>query len=367
MPTRTLLVGVLSMFDRFIEEGVTPTQHLTLVTLICQDLEIGPSDAFDGYFTDSVLDTLRSLKDPCLHFLGSFITGMDAQAVALATNMRTWKESWIRIAIHVMKHPVSRSQYLLKYQASIWPMIGSREEGFPSGMYRDPESLSHLIRIFGYNVPCSHHLDGEAHILLHLFDKIPSLIIWFDKPAQTSIPLSGRTMNALLTLLVAPNGFHQPAVDALLVHMDRKCLIQLFDIIETVKLSQFALLSILTDICVRLLDDDDRHIICSEEPAAIALCVERALKLPQDYRSVTVIQSLIQRIWKVEGRMQYRRVRTPSENASASAETAAAVAHLLAHLARISVYGSRNSSKLSCARSGGNASPAVGWLPIYCD
>jgi hypothetical protein len=63
----------LEAFDRLILRGVTPTQHRTLVDLICQDIELGPPESFLGWNGLDQLRRLAKLQDPCLQVLAKYI------------------------------------------------------------------------------------------------------------------------------------------------------------------------------------------------------------------------------------------------------------------------------------------------------
>lgn len=359
------LVEVLSAFDRFIERGVTPDEHSTLVTLICQDLELSAPEVFEDYFSPNVLDSLRYVRDPCLKFLALFTAGLDTHLVAYNTDITTLRKSWARIATHTLRHHLPKSEYVLRHHASVWPAMVRDENSRSRAVLRNPEALAHLRRLFEYHVPCQEHHDGEAHVLLHIFEHIPTFYVWFDTPTTMDIPVKGRGMNALLVTLMAPKELLQSPEDVLHSHMDRRLLPQVLALLEDARISQFISLALISDMCMLILEGDT--LIYPEEIAGIVFCTRQALALPHEHRVVGIAPRLLDRIGIMEAKMHEHGGRSTEERAIAAAEAKMIRHTLLSHVACMRVQGLRSSFALSCAQSREPCSPAVGWLSPFVD
>jgi hypothetical protein len=127
-----LLAEALYTFDSLIRRDVTPEQHCKLIDLICQDLALGPPEAFKGCFTDDNLKWIsRHLHDPCLRLLGQFYARLGGDSFYLSSRDidGPLKESWARIATYFMTHPErTSSPSILRLQGALWPVIPNRRE-----------------------------------------------------------------------------------------------------------------------------------------------------------------------------------------------------------------------------------------------
>jgi hypothetical protein len=134
------LMQALYAFDSLISREVTPEQHRKLIDLVCQDLALGPPEAFKGYFTDFVLESLNNLQDPCLRLLVQSCVGSGPYFYFSSQDIDgPLNDSWARIATYLMEHPEGTSSpSILRLQASLWPVIPNRED-LTSISSRDPE------------------------------------------------------------------------------------------------------------------------------------------------------------------------------------------------------------------------------------
>ena len=220
----------------------------------------------------------------------------------------------------------------------------------------------HLQRTFSYSIPCSEHNDSDGHLLLHIL-KIPPSELTLDTRALTTIPMEGRQMEALFIILLhicagykaLPSG--QP-----IGNIDPQCLIQIWELSNVTMSSQYAILSLLSDMSTA-------RWVYPEHVAALSICVTNALLLPPDNRSTSIICPVVWRITRITDQMCLGRRRTEEERHDATIEANRAIAKLNTFRATMEVYGRSNTRLLTCTRPSvsGSLVPAGRWLPVYAD
>jgi hypothetical protein len=110
-----------------------------------------------------------------------------------------------------------------------------------------------------------------------------------------------------------------------------------------------------------------RVIVCSEDLACMSIGVINALDLPSDPRVTPLTPSVVSALLKVKEEMYRRKRRDEWENQAADREATIAINRLMTHLARMKIFGGRNSQILACARNLETHSPAVDWLPMHTE
>jgi len=146
-----------------------------------------------------------------------------------------------------------------------------------------------------------------------------------------------------------------------------ECLSRILEIGKAMRRSQFASLTVLSQLPARIIWQDlNREDVCSEELAAISIGVTNALRLASDRRVALVIPDLISGIRNIKESMYRRNIR-PEENLAADKEATIAVNKLMTHLASMRIVGGQNCRILACAQTRESHSPAVGWLEMLKD
>jgi hypothetical protein len=225
----------------------------------------------------------------------------------------------------------------------------------------------HLKQVFNFQVPCSRHYDGEGHLLLHLFEHVPTCPVSLNMSTFTDTPMTGCSMHPLLVMLM-PLDSDEPPSEHMLKYFDPWCWSQVLEMLRVVKQSQFSLLTSLFEACAFIIAaEQNNFFICSEDVAAISICITKAVELPQDHRITSIIRPLVNRVRRTLRSMRAHTMRSDRANESASREATIAIKRLRTLWASMTVFGDRNRRMISCARSRGACSPAVGWLPAYTD
>jgi len=216
---------------------------------------------------------------------------------------------------------------------------------------------------------CWEHHEFGGHLLLRIFSQVPLCEFPTNVDVFDTFPVGGHLIDALLLLLALSYGYQERASETLLLHLDRQHLSQALELLKVIKGSQVANLALLTGICWRYYIH--RQVgCCSIYPAdvtAISLCIKKALELPLEQKSSILIGGLIENVRWLHSSM------VPCECHQAEGQDAASLAaidvinRLEAHMRTIMVVGRRSCMALSCARTHGSYSPAIGWLPQYTD
>jgi len=358
------LVDVLEKFDML--RGISPQEHLALINLVCQDIELGPREAFVGYISTYRLGVIENLKDPCLRFLGKLVADSNPR---FGRGWEPLKASWARIARHITNHyKNTSSSTILQLQAAMWclkPDESSKSALKDYGvlvrflfsfvfLQLMARKKTHLQRIFEYYVQCGHsYTAGQTHLLHHIFKQIPRFYFPVEIPSLTKMKMTGRALHTLVTVIILFDGHRDLLQNKLRKHFDERCLDEVMEMVGVLTKSQYLLLAILLSAGAEL--DWPGDVI------SFPICVNKALDLPNDHRSTPLILPLV-------GHMRRRVPRItgdPRQEAIASAESEQTIQRLYTCLASMMVFGGRHRRILSCARTREAFSPAVGWMAVY--
>ncbi|KIM20066.1 hypothetical protein M408DRAFT_332992 [Serendipita vermifera MAFF 305830] len=322
------LFEVFKEFQDLINGGVTAVQHLTLIHLICHDLELGPPEIFESGFTREHYHELDGyLRDPCLRVIAQTITGSDIEPLPTSfIGPDSTKDSWARIATHLMAYyEGTNSPSILRTQASMWSLI-SDQTAICERALKEPALLAHLRRTFTYPISCSQHLDYEGHLLLHVLSLPPSELA-IDLQRLTSVPMKGCQMEPLfIILLYICAGYDELPMEQPLGNIDRECLEQIWDLSKATMSSQLSVLSVLSDISTT-------RWVYPEHVAALSICVTKALELSYDPRIETIVQPLASRIERIKDQMLSGRRRSEAERDAAETEANKAIEKLTTYMA----------------------------------
>jgi len=221
----------------------------------------------------------------------------------------------------------------------------------------------HLQRIFECPIECSYHYDAEGHILFHILASLGNLGFPTSYSAFEAVPLKGRWVDAIATLLILSDEPGEIPPLNLGRPVDEKCLELILGIFKRVAASQFAMLAFVYSICARMLAGTG---IATEELAIISICVTKALELPRDERTIPILRPVIRRIMRIRTTMLlYSSSIVEFENVSAVGMRC--TDRLNTYLATMLIFGAQNCRVLSCARRPQKFSAAVGWLAEYVD
>jgi len=154
----------------------------------------------------------------------------------------------------------------------------------------------------------------------------------------------------------------------LLRHLDQQCLAQASELLRVVKGSQVANLALLVGICRRRIVHASlgRYSIKPVDVTAISLFIKKALEFPFEQLSRIFIGRLIAQVRGLHGSMIACGCHQAEGKGSASLAAVDVINRLKSHM-RTMVVGRRNCMVLSCTRTHGSYSPAIGWLPQYTD
>jgi hypothetical protein len=112
------LSNALKRFNKIIHTGVSPEQHLVLIDLVCQEIELCPSSAVGADLSTKGHSLIDALTDHCLAFMTKFTAGAQVEFVKEATS---FKGSWTRIAKYLMDcYEGTHLPNILRLQASAW-------------------------------------------------------------------------------------------------------------------------------------------------------------------------------------------------------------------------------------------------------
>ena len=220
-----------------------------------------------------------------------------------------------------------------------------------------------MQRIFECPIECPDHYDTEGHILFHILANIGYLEFPTSYPAFEAVPLKGRSVEVVATLLILSDEPGEiPPLD-IGRPVDERCLKILLAAFKRVTMSQFAMLACLYSSCSRILSMG----VGTEDLAVLSICALKALDLPRDDRTIPIIRPVIGQILRIRDAMIENSSRGTEETENASVVGMKCVDRLNTHLAATFIFGEQNRRVLSCARSAETFSPAVGWLVEYVD
>jgi hypothetical protein len=114
-------VEALLTFDRLMQAECTPSDHRTMIDLVCQDLELDHApDLSDFYFTESRVNSLSQLSDYCLQAIAHCARDVDfARSMFVPEEYKNQRiNSLGRVADHVFKKTPTPAALTL--QASFW-------------------------------------------------------------------------------------------------------------------------------------------------------------------------------------------------------------------------------------------------------
>lgn len=115
------LVEALLTFDRMMGSDCTESDHLTMVNLVCQDLELEQAPELDDfYFTESRVYSLSQLNDHCLRALAYCARDVDIPTSMFLPEgyINQRPSSLARVADHVFRKTPTPAAVPL--QASFW-------------------------------------------------------------------------------------------------------------------------------------------------------------------------------------------------------------------------------------------------------
>lgn len=349
-------IEALQAFDNLMSQDCTPEDHLTMISLICQDLEFSSPPNFEGYFTPSRLAILTQIVDPCLQTIANCARG--TAYMTLVTASESYNEqrtkSWDRIAKYLLKkHPMTSDPSILQLQASIWPMHHGQRELYQNAL-EVPEMFAYLQRLFDCHIACPTCIDGPGHLLLHILDA--ALPCSYPKELRRHTSLSSQS-SPLFIILSAWYTGDQIYLDKLFDRANGNSLRLLNGSLDQIKTSQYHMLVLLwnTTYCLRtkgIRQADLTHVL---------LGIQKALRLENEPESIPILPLLASNILdlrdKVVGRFAQREAISKKAVMTSQA--------ILSNLTSRKVHGRCNGKNMSCARATRNVSPAIGWHPPY--
>lgn len=356
----------LCVLDHLICQQPTSDQHHMMISLICQDLELEPSPDFADYFNTERLQAITELEDPCLRLFTSALAGLSNTIyhVSFIDFLTPRNKLWTRIAEYLLfRYRSTTSSAMLQLKASIWPKFTITNDDLILRASRDPELLAQLERVFSYATACPQHLDSPGHLLLHMFNPVVLCEFSSDIVLLSGIPLKGRNLHVLLTLLVFPDALDPLHFKIITQYFDIQCRNQLSHIAIMAKGSQSGFLSLLWDLSTKVL-----RTRCSPEHLATFLtCINQAMNLSSDSRATYIMRPLAGRVLHMLDAMLSDNDYDPIEQDIISKESNRVWKLMMNELASRTVFGGCNSRILVCAHSRNCDSPGVGWLLAYVE
>jgi hypothetical protein len=140
-------IEAMQAFEYLMNYGsnISPARHRTLIDLLCRDIELGPLETFTHHLTLSHLSQLSGwLYDPCLKFLAQYVERIGKRSfnIPLVKIEDPWKESWARIATHLIEHDAGANWRLLApLQASLWHALPDSARAIIARGLREPKTL----------------------------------------------------------------------------------------------------------------------------------------------------------------------------------------------------------------------------------
>lgn len=343
-------VEALGSFDSLIAQGCTPNQHLTLVRLVCQDIQLDPSPDFKDYFTPERAYVLTQIKDPCLMFLAQWVQGVEDVMMPFERKENPLAPSWTRIEIFVFdQHEASTPESVASRQASLWPAFSGQED-FCERALSEPDILSHIQRIFRHPVHCPSCHDGPGHLLFHLLNVSTYYVavldlVLFKGTLEMNIHLTDVTL-VMLSHWLTPNPITLMSMfeDAHEEHVE-----QVTAMLRDIETSQVQYLTFLWNLCRRY----RASWADSEEIAVVLACIERALELSDEDASVVILEPLASCLTDLRDRMLLHGTRRLEQARRVSVEVGRLCLELRSRVARRIVYGRMSRRLVSCVRGEG--------------
>jgi hypothetical protein len=179
----------------------------------------------------------------------------------------------------------------------------------------------------------------------------------------TTVPLKGRYLDVLLSLLVLRDD-QEDASSTILPHETHERVIShVLEMCRTVKASQSSLLETTRGVLARHL----QSYIRTEDVAALLICINKALDLPCEQPGTAQIRALADLVLQTRqavGKM-WKNNSSLEEKRSAALEADQTVKRLKSHLIRMPICGGQNRRMLFCAHSRDGRVPALGWMGPY--
>jgi hypothetical protein len=217
-----------------------------------------------------------------------------------------------------------------------------------------------LKRIFEYPVNCQKegHDVGAGHLLIHILEHVHFYDLAVNITALTEFPMKDEPLQGLLAALVLSDGYEELLREQMYAHgIDEQCTKQLLEMANMLTSSQYSIFAI-------LLAAHPLFKGYPEDLAGFSICMNKALDLPGDQRSILLIPPLVSHMrvhmaGLEEGSWQRQVI--------ARREATKTIDRLHSHLARMVISGGQNCRAISCARIIGAVSPATGWMAPYMD
>jgi hypothetical protein len=151
--------------------------------------------------------------------------------------------------------------------------------------------------IFEHPTECSAHCDAEGHILLHVLANVGKFRFPTRYPAFRAFQLQGRSVDAVVALLILSDEPHEIPPLTLGRPIDERCLHLMRKFFKRVTSSQFGILALLYSICGRIMEYGG---ISTEEVVVVSICVTKALQLPQNDGVIPITRPLVGRILDIQ-------------------------------------------------------------------
>jgi hypothetical protein len=142
---------------------------------------------------------------------------------------------------------------------------------------------------------------------------------------------------------------------------DGPCLRQLEGMLDSIKSSEYHLLTLIWNVSRALQD------VFTEDLAAILAGVRRALQLPPQPESIKVLGPLSLSISHLLGKVHVQERRSLDERRTVSEAADITIKLLRCYTITRPIFGRRNNLMLSCARATEGIRPATGWLALYAE
>ena len=309
-------VQALETFDAIIQQGCTPADHLAMISLICQDLELDPRPDFTDYFNPQRLASLSRLNDPCLRVLADCARGVNFMTpvpVSEADSTQR-RDSWDRVERFLFRqYPNTTLSPVLQLQASLWPMFYGQKELYKRALEEPTCFVSytfdfivhansrqeHLRSVFRFPVACAGCLDGPGHLLFHILDVtfprsyLPSKIALVPSPAVTS---SITRTSGLQMILYTGSAESSLRLDEFFERADKTSLQFLDEMLRSASHSQYQILAMAWNATSTLLQKATGH---PAEVEVIIQAIRRALDLPYQPESTSIFSPLSSRMLEV--------------------------------------------------------------------
>lgn len=363
-----VFLEVLMQIDRIILScGIKDSDHFTMINLLCQDIELGPPEEFIDLFTSYRGRVLHNIQDPCLQLLAKAAGGSAAESLRLpfidVSSPR--QESYTRVATHVFKIQENpEALCILPLCASLWHFAPKQTDQLNKQALSEMNVLMRLENIFQCDILCPSHFNGEGHLLLHVFSALGRYKPVKNMEEFTDIPKDKFVLDALLMILLLPEEHDEVSPQALGQEVDPQCLSRIVDMCKRIKKNQFTLLTLLADLIPSITISPG---LAAEDVEVMSFCINAALCLPRDPRSIVIIPIITTRLLEFRDEMMELKIRTKKQNLVASKKAEMTADSLKTLLASMLVFGGQSRRLLSCARMHKEGNPALGWLSVNLD